>query len=408
MGHVPLAQNDIRYIQPNPSIHFLDQGPANWLNSRQSIPISLGASINNKIVAVSRKPDTMEIFWFGVDGSLQDAYWYEGFGPDWRRLELAPANLTKATSQTHITAVSSSPETMEVFWVGTDGSIQLADWYEHPDFKWRVTEIAPAGSAHSYSPITAVSRKSGDINVFWVGPNNSVQSAKLVQPANPLQSSRWNVYEVAPANSVSPGGSLAAVSRRSDTMEVFWINPNGSIEDAYWYEGFDTNWQRLQIAPPGSTSNQSSIASISRKQDTMEVFWLGPNGSIEGAYWYEGFGPNWQRLQITPADSTLVSTPLSVVSRNPSTMELFWVNLGGALQNAYWYEGFGANWRRGSIAQGIRVIPTKGLATVSRKPDTMEIFWVGPDGSIQGAYWYEGFGPNWRTLEISPKGSTSV
>ncbi|WP_158558283.1 hypothetical protein [Spongiactinospora gelatinilytica] len=32
---------------------------------------------------------------------------------------------------------------------------------------------------------------------------------------------------------------------------------------------------------------------------------------------------------------------------------------------------------------------TGGLTSVSRRPDTMEVWWVGADGSIQHKWWYE-------------------
>ena len=44
------------------------------------------------------------------------------------------------------------------------------------------------------------------------------------------------------------------------------------------------------------------------------------------------------------------------------------------------------------------------IASVSRASNTMEIFWVAPDGSVQGAYWYEGM-PGWARFELAPAGS---
>jgi len=33
--------------------------------------------------------NTLEVWWIGFDGSVQDAYWYEGGGP-WNQVTLAP------------------------------------------------------------------------------------------------------------------------------------------------------------------------------------------------------------------------------------------------------------------------------------------------------------------------------
>ncbi|MEH2009651.1 hypothetical protein, partial [Nostoc sp.] len=45
---------------------------------------------------------------------------------------------------------------------------------------------------------------------------------------------------------------MTAVSRTPNSMEVWWIAANGSIQDAYWYEG--SQWQRFELAPAGSAS----------------------------------------------------------------------------------------------------------------------------------------------------------
>ncbi|WP_233597602.1 hypothetical protein, partial [Corallococcus sp. CA041A] len=69
-------------------------------------------------------------------------------------------------------------------------------------------------------------------------------------------------------------------------MELWWVGGNGSVEGAYWYDG--QPWARYQIAGPGSASTSSGIAAVSRIPGSMELWWVGGNGSVEGAYWYDG------------------------------------------------------------------------------------------------------------------------
>jgi hypothetical protein len=45
-------------------------------------------------------------------------------------------------------------------------------------------------------------------------------------------------------------------------MEVWWTGPNNSVQGAYWNEG--QPWQHYQLAPPGSAS--FAIAALSRKK----------------------------------------------------------------------------------------------------------------------------------------------
>jgi hypothetical protein len=170
----------------------------------------------------------MEVWWVGTDGSVQGAYWYEG--QPWQRYELAPAG--SASGDSGIAAVSRIANSMEVWWVGVGASVQGAYWYEGQP--WKRYELAPAGSASwgiaAVSRIANIWSRIQSIEVWWVGTDGSVQGAYGIggQP--------WQRYELAPAGSVSVFGGIAAVSRIDNSMEVWWVAPNHSVEDAYWYD----------------------------------------------------------------------------------------------------------------------------------------------------------------------------
>ena len=67
---------------------------------------------------------------------------------------------------------------------------------------------------------------------------------------------------------------MTAISRRPNTMEIFWIGSDGSVWDAYFYEGH-AKLESYQLAPAGSAAPGSSIAVVSRKPETMEIFRTG-------------------------------------------------------------------------------------------------------------------------------------
>jgi hypothetical protein len=67
-------------------------------------------------------------------------------------------------------------------------------------------------------------------------------------------------------------------------MEVWWIGANGSVQAAFWYEG--AQWQRYELAPAGSASINAGITAVSRIPASMEVWWTGVNGSVRDAFWY--------------------------------------------------------------------------------------------------------------------------
>jgi hypothetical protein len=322
------------------------------------------------VAAVSRIPNSMETWWIGANGSVQDAYWYEG--AQWQRFELAPAGSASVTGG--IAAVSRIPGSMEVWWIGANGSVQGAYWYDGG--AWARYELAPAGSASVTGGIAAVSRVPGSMEVWWVGPNGSVQDAYWYEGGS------WQRFQLAGAGSASPTGGITAVSRVPGSLEVWWVGANGSVQDAYWYEG--GQWQRFELAPAHSASLNGRIISVSRIPGSMEVWWVGANGSMQDAYWYDG--GQWQRFELAPAGSASLNGGVSAVSRIPASMEVWWIGANGSVQDAYWYEG--AQWQRFELAPAGSASAGGGIASVSRVPNSMELWWAGANGAIQDNFWY--------------------
>ena len=164
-------------------------------------------------------------------------------------------------------------------------------------------------------------------------------------------------------------------------------------------------WSGFTVAPAGSAGLNSHIASVSRKPDTMEVFSNRANGSVQDAYWYDGM-PAWKRFEIAPGQSAAPASGIAAVARVPNSMQIFWIAPNGSVQDAYWYEGMPA-WKRQELAPPGSAATTSTIAAVSRIPNNLEIFWTAPNGSVHDAYWYEGM-PAWKSFEIAPAGSAAT
>jgi hypothetical protein len=340
---------------------------------------SLGsAQSTSGIAAVSRIPNSMELWWVGSDGSTQGAYWYQG--GDWQRYPLAPAGSASLTGG--IAVVSRVPNSMELWFVGADGSIQDHYWYEGSS--WQNFTLAPRGSASLTGGIAAVSRVPNSMELWFVGADGSIQGAYWYQGGS------WQRYPLAPAGSASLTSSIAAVSRIPNSMELWWVGPDGSIQGAYWYQGGD--WQRYplapagSVAPAGSASLTSGIAVVSRVPNSMELWFVGADASIQDYYWYEG--SSWQNFTLAPRGSAMLTSGIAAVSRVPNSMELWFVGLDGSIQDYYWYEG--SNWQNFTLAPLFSVSLTSGVAAVSRVPNSMEVWFVGLDDSVWDNYWYQG------------------
>ncbi|MEV8097132.1 C1 family peptidase [Kitasatospora sp. NPDC085879] len=242
---------------------------------------------------------------------------------------------------------------------------------------WKGFELAGAGSASLTGGIAAVSRIAGSMELWWVGANGSVQAAYW------YEGGQWERYELAPAGSASPTGGISAVSRIPGSMELWWVGANGSVQAAYWYEG--GQWQRYELAPEGSASLTGGVSAVSRIPNSMELWWTGANGSVQAAYWYDG--GQWQRYELAGAGSASLTGGISAVSRIPNSMELWWTGANGSVQAAYWYDG--GQWQRYELAPEGSASLTGGVSAVSRIPNSMELWWTGINGTVRDNFWYQ-------------------
>ncbi|MPZ63082.1 MAG: hypothetical protein GEU93_17680 [Propionibacteriales bacterium] len=195
-------------------------------------------------------------------------------------------------------------------------------------------------------------------------------------------SPRWRGFELVGANTAATSGSITAVSRIPNSMEVWFAGGNGSVQDKFWYEG--GNWQGFELAGANHAAATGSISAVSRIPNSMEVFWVGANGSVQGAYWYEG--GNWGRYELAPAGSASTSGSITAISRIPNSMEVFFVGANGSIQDKFWYEG--ANWQGFELAPAGTASTTGSITAISRIPNSMEVFFVGANGSVQDKFIY--------------------
>ncbi|MGW1682322.1 hypothetical protein [Saccharopolyspora sp. NPDC002376] len=195
---------------------------------------------------------------------------------------------------------------------------------------------------------------------------------------------------------------IAALTRRPDHMEIWWVTPNGAVKGAFHYD--DRAWQHydFDFAPDGSANVETGIAALSRVPDSMEIWWVAPDGAVKGAYWYEEPkdqpGHPWTPYEIAPAGSASANGHIAALSRRSDHLEIFWVAPNGAVKGAYWYQGQTAHkWTRYDHIVGSAKVET-GITALSRRPETMEIWCVAPNGAVKGAFHDDG--RDWQTYDV--------
>ncbi|MFF4330256.1 CAP domain-containing protein, partial [Streptomyces sp. NPDC001591] len=95
-----------------------------------------------------------------------------------------------------------------------------------------------------------------------------------------------------PPAPTTPFRGTSAVSQREDHLDVFWVGPDGSVRSQWWDGGSRSGaWNghgSFNIAPPGSAAPSSAVSAVSQREDHLDVFWVGPDGSVRSQWWDGG------------------------------------------------------------------------------------------------------------------------
>lgn len=201
---------------------------------------------------------------------------------------------------------------------------------------------------------------------------------------------------VAPSNSAYKNSKICSVSRRKDHMEIFWISPNGSIKGAYWYSTINC-WEQYQLVPDNSASLQSGIYAISQSEKFLNVFWIGLNGSVESCqcieYNYRTKTIGWKRSKVAPNNSAALSSNI-VAAVN----DVWWQSPNQVLEGACFNKGVWNRYNLGTVAIG------SGITALYKKDKFIDVWWIHPNGSIQGSNYQQ----EWKRYELAHAHSASL
>jgi LysM repeat protein len=326
-----------------------------------------------------------------------------GASGEWDRYQIAGPGTAPADGT--IAAVSRFPDNMEVWWTGPDQNTYGAFWYDD-DHGWRGPNLIPGPGPATTGGMAAASRIDTSMEAWWIGADTSVRGAFWYDDGN-----GWQAYHdpVALPTAAAPSSGMASVSRIDTSMEIWWIGFGGTVQGAFWYQDQNNNaWQRYSLSDPGTASELSGIVAVSRIPTAMEVWWVGPQGSVEAGYWYADAGKPWQRYQLAADGSAAASHGIAAVSRSATHMAVVWITPQGGVHGASWTEG--GDWTPfpAAIAADGSTAPDGGVAAVSLDPTGLEVYWIGTDGAVRGAAWTEGAG--WQAFPdpVAPAGSAAT
>lgn len=133
------------------------------------------------VAAVSRGPDLLDIFMIGEDKRIYQYAWQPG-ATGWTPLGAVGGFV--GAFNTHVTAISAVPNTITLLLTGQDSAVYAATWSATTG--WGAWLPVAGGLSAPASPVAAVQKSPGRLDVFVAGLDQRVWSAAL-----PAGASGW-------------------------------------------------------------------------------------------------------------------------------------------------------------------------------------------------------------------------
>jgi hypothetical protein len=156
------------------------------------------------------------------------------------------------------------------------------------------------------------------------------------------------------------------------------------------------------------------VAAIGRTPNHLDVFWIAPDGAIASTWWDAAPGCGWgdhQPFTVSPPGAAGPGSDLTAVSRNPQQVDLFWIGPDGAVGSTWYNTAHGQSWgdhQPFPVTPPGAAGPGSGLTSVGRTPNHVDVFWVGPDAAIGSTWWDLAPHCNWsdhQPFPITPPGA---
>lgn len=227
-----------------------------------------------------------------------------------------------------------------------------------------------------------IARTNQNQDVFWVGPDGSMYTATQTneQP--------WS-NKIGLGGNFVPGSTVSAVSRASDSVNLFAIDKTGNVCHAWWSgaRGWECIGNKYEILGTGLTPG-APLAAIARTSNHLDLFTTGKDGRVLTANWgggkpWSSFATNKSWRPISQAFSA--NTPVTVVSRSPQHLDLFLTGPDGRVYSSWWQEG--RDWQTSWPSLGGQFAPGTPITAISRGIGSVDLFAVDKDGKIFTNQW---------------------
>ena len=353
---------------------------------------------SQQIAVVSRAPGNLDLFVIGFDNAVWSTFWTQGGG--WNPggwFQIHPETVFDHTTQ-HLAVVSRASGNLDLFAIGFDNAVWSTFWTQAGGWNpggW--FQIHPETVFdHTTQQISVVSRASGNLDLFVIGFDNAVWSTFWTQNGG------WNPggwFQIHPETVFDHTTQhLAAVSRASGNLDLFVIGFDNAVWSTFWTQAGGWNpggW--FQIHPETVFDHtRQQISVVSRASGNLDLFVIGFDNAVWSTFWTQNGGWNpggW--FQIHPETVFDHTTQhLAAVSRASGNLDLFVIGFDNAVWSTFWTQNGG--WNPGGWFQihpdTVFDHTTQQIAAVARSSQNLDLFVIGFDNAVWSTFWTQNGG----------------
>jgi hypothetical protein len=173
---------------------------------------------------------------------------------------------------------------LDVYWIGQSNALETT--WANPTVNsgiWH-QESSIAGQPRVNSSLATIVRFDSAVDIFWIGSDGAVAT----NWSNPgINNSSWHdPFPISPPGASRANSPLCAVTRLEGGLDVFWIGVDGAINSNWANPEVDSgNWHTpFPISPPAASRANSPLSAVTRLEGGLDVFWIGADGAV-GSNW---------------------------------------------------------------------------------------------------------------------------
>lgn len=297
----------------------------------------------------------------------------------WNRI--GPLATLPARARTPISVLARFPEHLDVFAIASDGRT-MSNWWDVSSgwAGWFQVQGGIASPGGAGSPVTAIARYAGHLDLFTVGTDNRVYTAWWDA------SSGWHGWGVLGTLVCRPGSTVNVVCRYADHLDLFTTASDGRIMSTWW--DVRTGWAAWFQVSGGVAAAGATVTAIGRYPFHLDLFTVGTDNRVYSVFWDERTGwSGWFLIgnQLCRPDSTV-----TVVARFPDQLDLFTTASDGKIMSTWWNARTG--WGTWFQLSGGVASAGSPVTAIARYSNHLDLFTIGTDNRIYSTWWHDGMG----------------